>query len=149
MRKTIIFIICCIFYVQLSCQKSTFENINDVATNILTIFGKKKDVKPDSSTITTGNKSIISKKLSSSQNAENICRELCIRSYNKRNARVELKNKMTLETTSIAVMSKDKSCIFDIHTGIYILQILIDDKLTKSSEIRIENELELLEIPDI
>ena len=146
----IIFILFCIIYtINLSCQKSTFENINDAASSILGIFSKKKNTAADSTGNNIQQGGMATKKLSETTPKVGICRELCIRSYNKKNARIELKSKQTLETTTIAVMSKDKSCVFDFDVGIYILQIIIDDKLVKSSEIKIFNELELIEIPDI
>jgi len=133
----------------LCCQKSTFENINDAASSLISIFSKKKNTSADSITPNFQQGGVMSKKLSDAPSKTGLCRELCIRSYNKKNARVELKSKQTLETTVIAVMSKDKSCVFDFDIGIYILQIMIDDKLVKSSEVKILNELELIEIPDI
>lgn len=133
------------FSVQLFGQKSTFENINDAASTLISIFGKKKD----SNSIVSNNDRVIQQKLSDDSKNIVVCKELCIRSYNKKNTRIELKNKKTLENIVIAVMSKDKSCIFDINTGIYVLQIFIDDKIVKSSEVRIINDIELIEIPDI
>lgn len=144
------FILFSIFYsINLSSQKSTLENINDAANNILSIFGKKKPTGTDTSANNFQQGSMVAKKLAETNSKAGVCRELCIRSYNKKNARIELKSKQTLETTTIAVMSKDKSCVFDFDVGIYILQIIIDDRLVKSSEIKILNELELIEIPDI
>lgn len=145
-----LFVLFSTFYTLNLCgQKSTFENIHDAANSLISIFGKKKNIPADSITYDFQQRAVMSKKLSDAPSKTGLCRELCIRSYNKKNARVELKSKQTLETTVIAVMSKDKSCVFDFDIGIYILQIMIEDKLVKSSEVKILNELELIEIPDI
>lgn len=149
MNRIILILFCILYTINLSCQKSTFENINDAASSILGIFSKKKNTGVDTIANNFQQGGMVTKKLSESNPKVGLCRELCVRSYNKKNARIELKSKQTLETTTIAVMSKDKSCVFDFDVGIYILQIIIDDKLVKSSEIKIFNELELIEIPDI
>jgi len=45
-------------------------------------------------------------------------------------------------------MSKDKSCQFDFQKGIYILYIYLNDKLVKSTDIKIDEEFKTIEIPE-
>jgi hypothetical protein len=126
-------------------QKSTIETINETMRNILDIFGKKKE-SVDNNIIDKKNN--ISENNNSSVTLNNVCKELCVHNFNKTNARVELKDKSNLKSTIFAVMSKDKSCQFDFQKGIYILYIYLNDKLVKSTDIKIDEEFKTIEIPE-
>jgi hypothetical protein len=132
-------------------QKSTIENINDATRNILDLFGKGKQTQSQSQgqtqTIIDNSSAKLATESTSSSSAM-LCKELCINNYNKLNAKVELKDKKSLKTTSIAIMAKDKSCQFDLPQGIYSLYIYLSDKLMKTTDMKIDEETELIEIPE-
>ncbi|MCU0327445.1 MAG: hypothetical protein MUE53_00480 [Chitinophagales bacterium] len=130
-------------------QKSTIENINDATRNILDLFGKGKPSQSQGQTQTIiDNRTSKLATESTSNSSVLICKELCINNYNKLNAKVELKDKKSLKTTTIAIMAKDKSCQFDLPQGIYSLYIYLSDKLMKTTDMKIDEETELIEIPE-
>jgi hypothetical protein len=153
----IIIIVSFLFFFNLQAQKSTIENINDATRNILDLFGKGKQIQSQSQgqgQTQTQTQTIIDNSTSklatesTSSSSTLFCKELCINNYNKLNAKVELKDKKSLKTTTIAIMAKDKSCQFDLPQGIYSLYIYLSDKLMKTTDMKIDEETELIEIPE-
>ncbi|MCU0350204.1 MAG: hypothetical protein MUF43_05150 [Flavobacterium sp.] len=138
-----------LFPINLYSQKSTIENINDATRNILDLFGRGKQSQSQgqTQTIIDNSTSKLATESTSSSSAM-LCKELCINNYNKLNAKVELKDKKSLKTTTIAIMAKDKSCQFDLPQGIYSLYIYLSDKLMKTTDMKIDEETELIEIPE-
>jgi len=145
--RLIIYIFLVLCFNKTYSQKSTIENINETTRNILDIFGKKKENKEENSQTLIEKKTL--KAASDNTTSLNaICKELCINNYNKNNAKVELKDKSSLKTTTVAVMAKDKSCQFDFPQGIYILYIFLNDKLVKTTDVKIEEDFKTIEIPE-
>jgi hypothetical protein len=144
-----IYIMLYLFPINLYSQKSTIENINDATRNILDLFGRGKQSQSQgqTQTIIDNSTSKLATESTSSSSAM-LCKELCINNYNKLNAKVELKDKKSLKTTTIAIMAKDKSCQFDLPQGIYSLYIYLSDKLMKTTDMKIDEETELIEIPE-
>lgn len=128
-------------------QKSTIENINETTRNIIDIFGKKKE-KTEENSQTLIEKKTLKVASDNTTGVNAVCKELCINNYNKSNAKVELKDKSSLKTTTVAVMGKDKSCQFDFPQGIYILYIFLNDKLVKTTDVKIEEDFKTIEIPE-
>jgi hypothetical protein len=149
--KIYIFILLLLYSNHFFSQKSTIENINDATRNILDLFGKGKQIQSQSQgqtqTIIDNSSSKLAAESTSSSSVL-LCKELCINNYNKLNAKVELKDKKSLKTTTIAIMAKDKSCQFDLTQGIYSLYIYLSDKLMKTTDMKIDEETELIEIPE-
>ena len=77
------------------------------------------------------------------------CNEFCIINQNKIQCKVSVEYKLTEEKQQLLVMSKDKSCFFDIPFGLYTIRIYQEDKLVKKTDVKIEDEEQtMITIPE-
>lgn len=132
-------------------QKSTIENINDATRNVLDIFKKTPAAdKEKSEDIPSGSfkRSALDSEKSLSRKGKT-CKVFCVENSNKKAAKIDLEFRDTKEKQSLLVMSRDKSCLFDIPLGIYIVRVYMDDRLVKKTDYNVvEEDQETLAIPE-
>jgi hypothetical protein len=133
--------------------QNTLSDINSTANNALKVIGlfskaeTKNEIQETESPSQLSNGKI-AKKPRKMQNQQT-CREFCVENLNKKNAKVEIEFQSTGERESLYVMSKDKSCLFDLPLGIYTIRVYQEDRLIKKTEYKIENsEQETIKLPE-
>lgn len=145
MKEICMSILILFIYSESYAQKSTLENINETTQNVIGLFKLKKT---DESNEPKKNSSLIGEGFANPRKA-NICSEFCVENQSKKNSKITIEFNETEEKNQIIVMGKDRSCLFGIPFGIYTVRIYQEDKLTKKTEIKIDDsELYLLIIPD-
>lgn len=153
MKPILIFIAMLIVH-SVHAQKSTIENINDATRNVLDIFKKTSSTadKETKENAPSGSFKLAASESSTQQSRSKsgaVCKTFCVENNNKKAIKADLEYRDTKEKQNLLIMSKDKSCLFDIPLGIYIIRVYIDDKLVKKTDYKVvEEEQETLVIPE-
>jgi hypothetical protein len=133
--------------------QNTLSDINSTANNALKVIGlfsknETKNESQESESLAKYASEKPSKKPRTARNQQ-ICREFCVENMNKKNAKVEIEFQSTGERESLLVMSKDKSCVFDMPLGVYTIRVYQEDRLTKKTDFRIQDsEQETIKLPE-
>jgi hypothetical protein len=133
--------------------QNTLSDINSTANNALKVIGlfSNNETKKESLEAESNSKYAMEKPSNKQRSMTNqrISREFCVENWNKKNAKVEIEFQSTGERESLYVMSKDKSCLFDLPLGIYTIRVYQEDRLIKKTEYKIENsEQETIKLPE-